>query len=66
MQFTDVFNKFDVVWVLFPKTIMTLGRDGFFKKDGFERGILVRRKHNGEVWYHRPENYLKWQDFLNT
>jgi hypothetical protein len=29
-------------------------------------GILVKRVHGGDVWYHAPEEYLDWKKHLDV
>lgn len=57
-------NEFELVYRFRKKPIMQRGEDGFFSKIGEARGILVKREHSGETWYHRPEDYLEWKSFL--
>ena len=57
-----VLNTFYLVYCFFPKKIMKRGKDGYFRESGKARGILVKRVTNfNEIWYHKPEEYLRWR-----
>jgi hypothetical protein len=60
-------NTYELVWRFRKQTIMKFNpRDGFFHPRGKARGVLVRHvTWIDEVWYHLPEDYLNWKDYLN-
>lgn len=58
-------NEFSLVYCFRKKPIMQRGEHGFFSEIGKAKGVLVKREHFGEVWYHRPEDYLEWKSFLH-
>ena len=64
MVLKNSLNEYSLVFCLFHKPIMKLGTNGFFRQIGKQRGVLVKRVHCGEIWYHRPEDYLKWKEHL--
>ena len=59
-------NEYSIVYCIWPKTIMKLGGNGFFHEYGKRAGILVKRVHSGETWYHAPEEYLEWKKHLDA
>ena len=63
---SNLTNEFSIVYCIFPKTIMKRGSRGFFHEYGKKAGVLVKRVHGGEVWYHAPEDYLEWKSFLDV
>ena len=64
MKAKNIFNEFELCHRFRPQTIMRLGTDGFFHECGKARGVLVKREHLGQVWYHLPEDYLEWKHHL--
>ena len=62
MRATDGFlNELELVWTIFRKPIMRRFKNGYFEHIGYARGVLVKRTHMGQVWYHYPEDYLTWR-----
>ena len=59
-------NEYSIVYCFWPKTIMKLGSSGFFHEYGKRSGVLVKRVHRGEVWYHDPDEYLEWKKHLDV
>jgi hypothetical protein len=64
MELKNLTNEYALCYRFFPRTIMKLGKDGCFHEDGRQSGILVKREHGGETWYHRAEDYLEWKKHL--
>ena len=63
---SNYLHEYSIVYCLWPKTIMKLGSNGFFHEYGKRAGILVKRVHGGDVWYHNPEEYLMWKKHLDV
>lgn len=61
MECKDVLNRYSLVWCWRKKPIMQRDRHGYFQKVGTACGVLVKREHLGETWYHYPEDYLQWK-----
>lgn len=57
-------NVFELTYCLRKRTIMQRQKDGTFAEIGKARGVLVKREHGGQTWYHRPEDYLDWKPCL--
>ena len=63
---SNILNEFSIVYRIWPVPIMRRGSDGFFHSYGKSSGILVKRVHGGEVWYHQLEDYIQWQPHLDV
>jgi len=65
MKHKNEINEYSLVYCIFKKPVMRIGGDGFFHKGKKMRGILVKRVHNGTVWYHDPADYLICKSILD-
>jgi len=67
MKTRDKLNRYSLVYRVFSRTIMVLGHDGYFHEHHKkERGVLVKRIHCGQTWYHFPDDYLQWKPNLTS
>jgi hypothetical protein len=61
MKCKNNLTEYSLVYRMFYQPIKKLGEDGYFHNAGKAKGILVMRLHQGDVWYHLPEDYLEWK-----